>query len=430
MSLSDSLRLKDVGAAHAAILGRAPNFQQYLTRLAGVAPYMALDFAGGQYFKDGGQSELASVPGYSFTRASAGYAQNAAGLLLPFASGVPRITDKGVLVEGARTNKCTNYNAALPALVTPAVLATFNAAVTNLVAAGGDGNTLFGIVDDAAALAVAGLSGAVTNGRVIKIDNSAGAATAFINLGGTTGNTNAHTMSAYLRANAPVTSAPMTFTGGSGNNFDITTAYQRYTQTFTPGAGTNQSTLRCPAGSVMYFILNQLEEGAFVSSPIVVAGASATRVADVLTFSSISGAYPWSLYAEFERVVDTGGAGVSLLIGASDSERGCLIVSSADTADMIVTTGGAQQNSSTSVAGALALNTPYRSAMRAADNDMRCARGGTLGNLDATGTMPASPGRITLGTAYSGASPMFGYIRRTAIFNAALADARLQALTA
>ena len=49
---------------------------------------------------------LASVPGWTFSRASTGYALNNAGQLVAFASGAPRITDRGFLAEGARTNLC------------------------------------------------------------------------------------------------------------------------------------------------------------------------------------------------------------------------------------------------------------------------------------------------------------------------------------
>jgi len=49
---------------------------------------------------------LSLVPGWTFSRASTGYALNNAGQLVAFASGAPRITDRGFLAEGARTNLC------------------------------------------------------------------------------------------------------------------------------------------------------------------------------------------------------------------------------------------------------------------------------------------------------------------------------------
>jgi hypothetical protein len=64
-----------------------------------------LDFAKGAYTASGGlYTGAASIPGYSFTRASGGYAENVDGSLTYFASGIPRITNKGYLSEEARTN--------------------------------------------------------------------------------------------------------------------------------------------------------------------------------------------------------------------------------------------------------------------------------------------------------------------------------------
>jgi hypothetical protein len=57
-------------------------------------------------FAGGYKGALANTPGWSFTRASTGYAQTSAGVLTAFASGELRRTDKGVLIEGARTNLC------------------------------------------------------------------------------------------------------------------------------------------------------------------------------------------------------------------------------------------------------------------------------------------------------------------------------------
>lgn len=61
-------------------------------------------FAGGQYFG-------ATPADMTVTRASAGYAQTSAGTWVSFASGAPRITDKGLLVEEGRTNYFLNNTA-------------------------------------------------------------------------------------------------------------------------------------------------------------------------------------------------------------------------------------------------------------------------------------------------------------------------------
>lgn len=64
-----------------------------------------LDFANNYYRGSGAQgSSPSALPGYNFTRALAAYAEDTAGNLIQFASGVPRITNKGVLIEESRTN--------------------------------------------------------------------------------------------------------------------------------------------------------------------------------------------------------------------------------------------------------------------------------------------------------------------------------------
>jgi len=72
-----------------------------------VSSSLSLNFSNGSYTLGGVPYAVASVPGYSFTRSSGGYAQNLDGSLTYFASGVPRITNKGYLSEEARTNLVT-----------------------------------------------------------------------------------------------------------------------------------------------------------------------------------------------------------------------------------------------------------------------------------------------------------------------------------
>jgi len=61
-------------------------------------PAVDIDFAGGG----------ALPSGWAFTRSGAGTALNQAGVIVPFATGVPRITDRGLLAEQARTNVLLN----------------------------------------------------------------------------------------------------------------------------------------------------------------------------------------------------------------------------------------------------------------------------------------------------------------------------------
>ncbi len=63
------------------------------------------DFAGGQYRRGFvASSAVADLPSWSFARAGAAVAATAGGGIVPFASGAPRITDAGLLIETATTN--------------------------------------------------------------------------------------------------------------------------------------------------------------------------------------------------------------------------------------------------------------------------------------------------------------------------------------
>jgi hypothetical protein len=90
-----------------------------------------LNFAANTYTTPGGSaSTVATIPNISVARASAGFAQTAAGALTSFASGVARQTDLGLLVEPARTNLITYSDAFSDAAWTKARL-TVTADATN-----------------------------------------------------------------------------------------------------------------------------------------------------------------------------------------------------------------------------------------------------------------------------------------------------------
>lgn len=79
------------------------------SQLNGVAPYHYWDFINNRaLFASADVGAVTSTPGWSYTRADAqsAYAETSAGVLVPFATGVLRRTDKGLLIEGARTNLC------------------------------------------------------------------------------------------------------------------------------------------------------------------------------------------------------------------------------------------------------------------------------------------------------------------------------------
>ena len=366
--------------------------------LAGTNPYMTLDFAGQSYFKQQAQYALASVPGYSFTRASAGYAQNATGLLLPFLSGAPRVTDKGVLVEGARTNLllyCRDFT---------------NAAwvKTNATAA------LDQIGMDGVAASASSLLATSALATVLQtiVSASTGRAT-----------------TCYVKR--LVGTGTIEFTEDGISYTDITaqinaSTYTRITLTGTilnPVVGFRITT----SGDKIAVDFGQCESAAFASSPILTTSASATRAADVLTFSSVSGAYPWGLYDEFERVVDTGGIEYLATLDASTNERSHLLIDASDKLNARTVSGGVTDGAA-ATAASVSLGV-HKSAGRLQANNVQACLDGTLATADVATTGPTAPTTFRIGLDASNGSSPFGYIRRAALFNAALADARLQALT-
>jgi len=165
---------------------------------------------------------------------------------------------KGALVEPPRTNKVACRKA--------------NPVDTTNVVKAGDAAAVLSVVDDTAALAAAGLDKICTSGKVYKLDNSAGATNASASLGGAPGNTNKHVFSVYMRS-IGAQELRIGISGLSGFEEKLLSAtYQRYsTAPITPTDTAVVSYILANGGETVYFILPQLEEGAFVTSPIALA---------------------------------------------------------------------------------------------------------------------------------------------------------------
>lgn len=98
-----------LGIAKVAVGGQRSLLAGAASQLGGIAPYHYWDFQNDRaLFASVDVGDLDNTTGWSFTRASVGYAETSAGVLVPFASGALRRTDKGVLIEEARTNLFLN----------------------------------------------------------------------------------------------------------------------------------------------------------------------------------------------------------------------------------------------------------------------------------------------------------------------------------
>lgn len=209
----------------------------------------------------------------SCVRASPAYAPDLAGVYQAFGNDELRLTDAGLYVpEGARTNKCTNYNA------NP----------TDLTGVFVQGAGTVELVDDSIELAAAGLSSPLVNGSVFKVTIPE-----FLSVvvSGEVGNTNAHTLSVYIRGSGTMRFRLVGASASLGYS-PVPASYERLSSQEMPTGATQPFGIQAGAGgAVVYFILNQLEEASTASSPIVTAGSAATRAADTVTLAAPSGTF-------------------------------------------------------------------------------------------------------------------------------------------
>jgi len=381
---------------------------------------------------------LSSTPGWSFTRASTGYAQTSGGALQAFASGELRRTDKGVLIEGARTNLFT-YSQQFD----HANWGKTDVTVTADQVAGPDG-TLTGdlATDGSAGTAALAQTQTVTVANPIAVSFIAKRGNSdwlFVQIAGS----GTERLRGWFNlATGAAGSATVVAPGASASVVMRALADGWYICTLVGtlnGAGTTAAVFTCTMsadagltrvnGATRYMWHAQLEAASFASSPIVTTAASQTRAADVLTVPVSALTYPLSLFAEFERAVDTGGTEIIFLVDDGDGTDRCYLrVTASDALGGVVTTSSSDVADQV-VTGTVAVGTATKGAARFATDDTKACRGGSLSSGDTSCAMPATPVAVRFGgTNTAGAMP-FGYLRRAAIFSRALTDSELQAVT-
>ena len=387
----------------------------------------------------------ANTPNWTVTRASTGYAQTSGGVLQSFASGELRRTDKGVLIEGARTNLCLQSQT-----FDNASWVKSRTTVSADAVAAPDGTTtaykLLETVDSGthrayqkftkAASAITYtytlyLKAAERTFAHIRLAETGEVNQATVGVNLSTGELGTPDGSGITSISAAVTALAngwyrLSLTGTTTTD-TVLTAYVMSATGLTSGDVSF-------AGDItkgVYIWGAQLEAAAFASSYIPTTTASATRAADSLTVTGVTGLdYPLTLYAEFERASDSGAhSGVFEVNSGSSNDRALLNINSSDLMQVYARTSSVDQVSAT-IDGALAIGTVYKTAARISTNDSRHALGGTLGTQDTSCTNPATPSKIVFGNQNSETLPIYGYLRRAALFTRALTNAELQAITA
>lgn len=327
---------------------------------------------------------------FTFTRSSSAWAW-VNGELMAFAANEPRITEAGVLIEEARTNKCTNDNA--------------NPTSTAGITTGGDAAAVLSVVSDTEALAAAGLSGVCTSGMVYKFDNSAGTAVAALTINGVTGNTNTHTVTAYVRGTGSV---QFRLAGVTDTNRTLTDSYERSVVIATPDTSTRNAYAVVPAGSVLYFILNQLEEGIFETTPIEVTGAAATRAPEVLTVSY--DAPDLMVIAAQAQTLVAPTVNARLISASKGLGWASILLNSATQQLQIFTNDGAS-----TVSAALEAITPGVAFTVALQLNATEANATSGNSVERTTALSGAVGQIDIGRQVSASNYWNGYIRKVAI---------------
>lgn len=398
------------------------------------------DFRAGRYKLGRRQYRHPSaIPGWSFTRASTGYAETSAGALVPFASGAPRITDRGLLVEQASTNLLLRSQEFDNASWTKTdITVTANDATApdgtltaDLITQGSAGTAAVAQAVSATADLVHAASRffkyAGSRWVVLRFRSGANVVAGWFDLlNGVVG------AAAGAGTGTSVTSSMTALTGGwyrcrvSGNVGSGATSLT--VEDF--AASADASTARL-SGATYHEWGAQFENNLpFATSYIPTTTASATRAADVPLVSGLTLAAPLSMLTEFVRTGDTGTTTAVAQIDAGVDNADCLLnyISGSDLGKAFVAVGSVTQADS-GPGWAAAVGATSKIAGRYQTNNTMGARDGSVGTNDTSCTMPTGLTTVRLGTRAAGALQLNGYLRRAAIYPYAMTNAQLQAVT-
>lgn len=370
------------------------------------------------------------------TRSSSGdYADNSAGVWSSFATNIPRITDKGLLVEEARTNSIRNNSMQGAVPGTPGTLPTNWSVVAtgitvNVVGAG----TVNGI--DYIDLSFAGTTGATFG--VISFDTTTGIAATtaqvwtesqFVSV------TNATNVSSIQQIVSERTGAG-TFVRNDVSTIAPTSSLARFSYAATLSGGGTVGAVQpgllfnWSAGVAVSFTVRigwpQLELGAFATSPIRTTSAAATKAADAIT-TAYSGSGSGSVVVYARTAAGVGTQTLWCWDDGTSSNRIRIYRNSSNEIHCVATVSSVDQCDLN--LGTVAANTAFKVAFAWAANDFAATlNGGTVGT-DASGSVPGGLTTIRHGSD-SGGNYWNGLLTREGLFAARVASAQLQALTA
>lgn len=385
-----------------------------------------LDFLGG-YYRVG--YEIAADPddltAWSFSRALAGFAPTAAGALTSFATGVPRITNRGLLVEPARTNLVlqsqTIDNAAWGKAgtgtgATPTVSANATAAP--------DGTTTADQV-------TASLAGGTTAGDLSFVFTDAGIAVV---------SGEEYAGSIYLKGTAAQRTHFRGVAGGVLTPHVLTAGWVRPWALETAASGTGSFQFaqfggQTPAATNS-LVFNawgaQLELGNYPTSYIATTTVAVTRPADAPKLTGLNIPGECTVIVDFAYIgagseVDIGGR---LALALSDD-------TTADRAPLFNTADGLRLVVESDSVATIALNAygeapvdvVQRVAFRLAADNSRIAKNGVIGGFDADGSPPPIFTQLGLGMYPAGTNQGGVFISKAVVIPFPMDDRSLVTFT-
>ena len=227
----------------------------------------------------------------------------------------------------------------------------------------------------------------------------------------------AHTLSFYGTGTVTLSGAssagPLVGTGVYPN---------RVTLTFTPTAGTLTLTVTGTVSNA------QLEAGAFATSYIPTAAASATRNADVASVATSQFPYSATEGSIVANVTPLNVAAARRAVQIDDgteNERYTLSTNSTPNGLFTVIDGGSSQ--AAIATGTPAANTNIKLAARYKVNDFALSVNGGAASTDTSGTLPIANLLMRLGSGTSSTEPLNGHIRQITYIPRALTNAELTA---
>ena len=400
-------------------------------------PGLQLGFATDIYSVDGSRySSFLSLPGATYTRAGAATAETAAGAIINFAANVPRVTNRGILIEEARTNLALR-SAELG--VSPWSL--LNATVTANATTAPDGTTTADKVVEDATTNPHGIfqSPTVVAGQAYTQSCFAKAAERdFLVM--TEGNN--VTATAVFNLSTGVVSS---VTGNGSPSATITAladGWYRCSLTFTPIATPANLQIRASnaassaayagtPGSGIFAWGAQFELGAFPTSYIPTTGAAATRAADRPRNAVVVN--EGTIVVEGVAPASFAGANSPALVSATstDSLSSYLLpifAASGAISTLRKSTGGT--GSTINTANTVAVNAPFKFAVSfgAGGTDFCCLNGGAVAS-SAGLALPYANTQLRTGWWDTNPIELNSYAARVRVFPQRLSAAELQALT-